>query len=545
MKNLHNTIVENLMRFSPKNLDVNQLKKFLTEQDIDYIERWKTEKAALDAFRQWETAVQNEGRTKLVKTNAYKDVTNDPTIVPVFFWNNFVTIDSMKNADTVKQQIDAALEKLTQQGVNLQDPSINISIISRASQAPASTGPNKDDNTGKKRIDHDYNGLLKFDAAGNVTPESKAAFVAKQKSDPQFGNKILAQKRGDAAANYIKSKGIKANITITPEIHPTDRSFIINAQVAGKEKYIAPISLPDMEIKIKLVAEWVVAPVWSMRDQEVAVFPKFYYSVNWKSTNGLGGSVVTMDDNNSGDNLNNSRWMQKKELEIVAKTGTGPDVARNRNPLQANKSSNFAGAAGEAQIDRRDNFLLGTGHFASKWIWEHVTNGASKTISELTGFNLGSWLSSTAATLGVTKDVAVETGQNMIHKFYGKLLLTPEQKLNAEKDPKALASYEKYGMGIADLKKDLEAYGDLNKIKSAAPGTKVSIEKTINLQDLATAMVAAGVPGVSAELSTDPKFWSEAAWFDSTVTPPKYGISLKENPNFFAGATFNKTPINK
>lgn len=507
MKNLQNTIVENFMRFSPKNLDVNQLKKFLTEQDINYIERWKNEKAAIDAFRQWESEVQNEGRTKLVKTNAYKDVTNDPTIVPVSFWNNFVTIDSMTNADAVKQQIDAALEKLTQQGVNLEDPTINISIISRATSPIASTMPNSKENTGKKRIDHDYNGLLKFDANGNITPASKAEFDKKQQTDPQWGNKILAQKRGEAASNYIKSKGIKAKITVTPEINAERREFVINAQVAGKEKYIAPITLPDMEIKIKLVAEWVVSEVWSLTGgKPVAVFPKFYYSVNWTATNGMAGSIITMDDNNSGDNLNNTRWMRKAELF---------KLSSDRNPLQANKSSNYAGSFGDAQNDRRTNFLLGTGHFAGNmgsYVWEQLTNGASKTISQLSGFNMTQWLTSTSNTLGVTGDINIQTSQSTMHTFYAKYLDTPEL---------------------------------IQKAQSAVPSLKFSFEKTINLQDLATAAAAAGFPNVSAEISTDSKFWTGAAWFDSTVTPPTYGISLKENPNFFAGATFSKTPIGK
>lgn len=507
MKNLHNTIVENFMRFSPKNLDVNQLKKFLTEQDIDYIERWKTEKAAIDAFRQWESEVRNDGRVKLVKTNAYKDVTEEPIIVPVSFWNNFVTIDSMTNADAVKQQIDKVLETLTQQGVNLQDPAINISIISRATPPVASTSPSSKENTGKKRIDHDYNGVLKFDAAGNVTPESKAEFNKKQQSDPQWGNKILAQKRGEAAANYIKSKGIKANITVTPEINAARREFVINAQVAGKEKYIAPITLPDMEIKIKLVAEWVVSGLWSMTgNRPVAVLPNFYYRVDWTATNGQAGNIVTWDDNNSGDNLNRSRWMRKSELF---------KLTYDRNPLQANKSSNYAGSFGEAQNDRRTNFLLGTGHFAgyaASLVWEHLTNGASKTISQLSGFNMTQWLTSTSNIVGVTGDVTIQTSSSTMHTFYGRLLTTPEE---------------------------------IKKAESVVGSTKVVFEKTINLQDLATAAAAAGLSNVSAEISTDPKFWLGAAWFDSTVTPPRYGISLKENPNFFAGATFSKTPIGK
>ena len=513
MKNLHNTIVENFMRFSPKNLDVNQLKKFLTEQDINYIERWKTEKEALDAFRKWESAVRNEGRVKLVKTNAYKDVTNEPTRIPVSFWNNFVTIDSMTNADSIKQLIDDALAKLTQQGVNLEDPAINISIISRATSPIASTMPNSKENTGKKRIDHDYNGLLKFDANGNVTPASKAEFNKKQQADQQWGNKILAQKRGEAASNYIKSKGIKANIKVTPEINAERREFVINAQVAGKEKYIAPITLPDMEIKIKLVAEWVVSGIWSMTgDKPVALLPNFYYSVNWTATNGMAGSIITMDDNNSGNNLNNSRWMQKNELF---------NLKWDRNPLQANKSSNYAGTFGDAQNDSRSNFLLGTGHFAGGerggWsaassVWEQLTNGASKTVSQLSGFNMKQWLTSTSNTVGVTGDVSVQTSSFSIHSFYGRLLTTAEE---------------------------------VQKAKSAVGSTKVLFEKTINLQDLATAAAAAGIANVSGEMSTDPKFWMGAAWYDSTVTPARYGTSLKENPNFFVGATFNKTPIGK
>ena len=507
MKNLHNTIVENFMRFSPKNLDVNQLKKFLTEQDINYIERWKTEKEALDNFRKWESAVRNEGRVKLVKTNAYKDVTEEPERVQVSFWNNFVTIDSMTNPDVVKQEIDAVLEKLTQQGVDLQNPAINISIISRATPEVASTMPSSREKTGKKRIDHDYNGLLKFDANGNITPASKAEFDKKQQADQQWGNKILAQKRGEAASNYIKSKGIKANITVTPEINAERREFVINAQVAGKEKYIAPITLPDMEIKIKLVAEWVVSGIWSMTgNKPVAVFPKFYYSVNWTATNGMAGSIITMDDNNSGNNLNNSRWMQKNELF---------NLKWDRNPLQANKSSNYAGTFGDAQNDSRTNFLLGTGHFAgyaASSVWEQLTNGASKTVSQLSGFNMKQWLTSTSNTVGVTKDINVQTSSSSFHSFYGRLLTTAEE---------------------------------VQKAQSAVGSTKVLFEKTIKLQDLATAAAAAGVANVSGEMSTDPKFWTGAAWYDSTVTPARYGMSLKENPNFFVGATFNKTPIGK
>ncbi len=531
MKNLQNTIVENFMRFSPKNLDVNQLKKFLTEQDIDYIERWKNEKAAMDAFRQWETEVANEGRTKLIKTNAYKDVTNEPLRIPVSFWNNFVTIDSMSNAAEVKAEIDKALETLKEQGVNLDDPAINIKIVSRASKAIASTTPNTKDNTGKKRIDHDYNGLLKFDAAGNITPDSKAEFDTKQKSDPQWGNKILAQKRGDAAANYIKSKGIKTNITVLPEITDNERSFVITAQTVGQEKYIAPMSLPDMTIKITLKAEWTVSKLWSLAgNTPVGTYPTFYYGIEWTNSNNVGGSVRTQDDNNSGDNLNNSRWMSKSELLTVAKTGKGPAVSPERNPLQANKSSNFAGSPGQAQNDRRDNFLAGTGHFANKsvtnYVWGELTNGASKLVSQVTGFNLSSWLSSTSTAMGVTSDASVTTGQSSAHTFFGKLLASTDEinRMDAEAKP---------------------YYGDLAKAQSAAPGTKVSIEKTINLQEFAAAAAAAGIQGVSAAMSTDPKFWTEAAWFDATVNPPTFGISLKENKNFFAGADFSKSPISK
>ncbi len=529
MKNLEQIIVENLIRFRPKNLDSSELKKFLTEQDLDFVERWKNEKAAIDLFRKWESEVANDGRTKLVKANGYKDVTGEPIIVPVSFWNNFVTIDSMNNADQVKKQLDDVLTVLQQQGVNLEDPTINIKIVSRATSPVASTAPSSKENTGKKRIDHDYNGLLKFDANGNVTPESKAAFAEKQKADPQWGNKILAQKRGDAAANYIKAKGIKANITIVPEINAPRREFVISAKVAGKEKYIAPLKLPDMTTKIILNAEWVVTELWSMGDKIPVTIPTFYYRIEWSNTNGQSGWAMTQDKNNSPGELNDSRWMRKQELEIVAKTGTGPPVARNRNPLQANHSSNFAGSPGEAQTYRKTIFMAGSGYFAgqgavSNVLWD-LSNGASKLVSQITGFNLGSWLSSTSATMGATSDISIEyPGQ--IYSLFGRKLASAERinGMNADSKP---------------------YYGDLAKAKAAAPGTKVSIEKTINLQELAAAAAASGYKGVSAELSTDPKFWSEAAWFDSTVTPPTYGIDLKQNPKFFEGATFSKTPINK
>jgi hypothetical protein len=521
MKNLEKTIVENFMRFYPKNLDTNLLKKFLTEQD-DFIRRWENEKAAMDAFRAWETTLANEGRTKLVKTNAYKDVLGDPAIVPVSFWNNFVTIDSMTNADAVKQQIDAVLEKLTQQGVNLEDPSLNIDIISRATAPPASVAPSSKENTGKKQIDHNYNGLLKFDANGNVTPESKAAFDAKQKTDPQWGNKILAQKRGDAAAEYIKSKGIKAKVTVKPEINAERREFVITAKVAGKEKYIAPLLMPDMTIKLTVKAEWIVSGVASMLKKSTALMPKFFYMIEWQTNDKVrpfGGSIKTQEDGRAGmGDTGNSSWMRKKELFTIAsgkQLSYSASTGGYRNPLQANKSSNYAGTAGDKQNDAILNYLLGTGHFGGNGAyvsWNELQNGASKLSAAATGFNFASWLTSTSNALKITSDVQVEISNGYGEAFYGRELTTPEE---------------------------------IQQAQAAVASTKINIEKTINLRDLAAAAAAAGIGNVSAEVSTDPKFWSGAGWYDATVTPPKYGISLKENPNFFADATFSKTSINK
>jgi hypothetical protein len=523
MKNLEKTLVENLMRFYPKNLDPNLLKKFLTEQD-DYIRRWENEKAALDAFRAWETAVRSEGRVKLIKTNAYKDATGEPKTVLVSFWNNFVTIDSMTDSNSVKQEIDNVLAQLQQQGVNLEDPTLKIDIISRASQAPASVAPSSRDNTGKKRIDHDYNGLLKFDANGNVTPESKAAFDAKQKTDPQWGNKILAQKRGDAAANYIKSKGVKSKITITPEIHPTERSFIITAKVAGKEKYVAPLNLPDMQIKMVLKAEWIVSGVSSMTQRRTALMPKFYYRVEWQTTgdkmSSQGGSIRTEEDNTSslGDE-GFSRWMKKREFAALAAGRPAQSYSRegnDRNPLQANKSGGYGdNVFGRAQSDAIRNYMLGTGHFGPKSInqvWIQLTNGASKLVAAATGFTFSQWFTSTSAALGVTGDVNVETTPSTGNSFYGRELTTD---------------------------------AEIKEAQAKVASTNISIEKTITLQELADAAVKGGISDVSVEISKAPNFWTGAAWYDATVTPPTYGISLKENPNFFADATFNTTPINK
>jgi len=159
--------------------------------------------------------------------------------------------------------------------------------------------------------------------------------------------------------------------------------------------------------------------------------------------------------------------------------------------------------------------MLGTGHFGPKSInqvWIQLTNGASKLVAAATGFTFSQWFTSTSAALGVTGDVNVETTPSTGNSFYGRELTTD---------------------------------AEIKEAQAKVASTNISIEKTITLQELADAAVKGGISDVSVELSKAPNFWTGAAWYDATVTPPKYGISLKENPNFFADAQFNTTPINK
>ena len=242
--NFEKILAENLIRFGVKNLDITQLRRFLTEQDqASLIQALKDEGETYKMFRAWEQ--QTSGLVKLVKTFGYRTIAPEQKDVTVPFFNNFVTIDQgSPNPAAMKLEIDKVLDELKQLGANLTSPSTTIDIISTATEAPAGANIDKAAGAaGRKIIDHDYAGLIKFAANGTVTPESKTAFDAKQKSDLQWGNKILAQKRGESAKAYIESKGVKAKVTIIPKIVPVSegRKFQIVAKVKGQEKFIMTI----------------------------------------------------------------------------------------------------------------------------------------------------------------------------------------------------------------------------------------------------------------------------------------------------------------
>jgi hypothetical protein len=506
MKNLEKTLLENILRFGAKNLNTELIKPLLYEQ-TDYVLRWEQEKAAADAFRAWENENRDSGRVKLVKTNGYKPAMSREIIVPATFWNNFVTIDSMTNSAEIKQQIDQVLETLQQQGANLDDPTLDINIISRATSPVASITPNPKDNTGKKQIDHNYNGLLKFDANGNVTPESKAAFDAKQKTDPQWGNKILAQKRGDAAANYIKSKGIKAKVTVVPEINADRREFVITARTIGKEKFVAPLNAPDIKLTLKIGATWVVSPAKNIGGAASAyILPLFTYYGSLTTSTGVKIDFRVEDTNKGGYNADNDglRWLRKQELYKMT-------TSYERNPLYA-RGGNGDGTEGGQRIRA---FFGGCGYFdqrSASYVVELITQGAGKLISTMTGFNAIEWLNQSSKIVDVTKDVSFNIEQFRGIDFYGKLI-TPEE---------------------------------VAKYQQLCSQTSKTVEQTYNLQQLASAAAASGIAPVSTEISKYPKFWTNAEWMDATTTPVTSGSNLVKNIGFFQGIDqFNTSPINK
>jgi hypothetical protein len=508
MSTFEKTLLENLIRFSPKNLSIDTIKPLLWEQ-ADYVERWKTDTAVKAAFTQWENEISRTGAVKLVKTNEFKPVINDPVEIPATFWNNFVTIDGgMANPNELKQEIDRAIANLQTQGANLQDPNLIITIDSMATESGASVTPNTEDNTGKSRIDHDYNGLLKFAANGVVTPESKAAFDANQQKDLQFGNKILAQKRGDSAAAYIRSKGIKAKIQVNPIIKAQTRGFVIKAQVIGKEKFVAPLVLPDIKLTLKVGATWKVMPATQLGGQSSAyIFPEFTYYGTLTTSTGVNIKFNVEDPNKGGQNANDTglRWLTGGEL---LKMSTYNQT--ERNPLFA-RSGQGDGANG----DRLRTFFAGCGHFdarSANLVVELITQGAGKLIASLTQFNAINWLKTTSKSVGVTKDASYDLEQNRGVNFWGKLI----------------------------SKEEVSRYTGLTA------GTAKYVEQTFNLQQLAAAAVASGITPASEAPSIDVRYWTTAGWFDATTNPSTYGINLTKNPGFFQDIRqFNMTPITK
>ena len=508
MSTFEKTLLENLIRFSPKNLSINAIKPLLWEQ-ADYVERWKTDTAVKAAFTQWESEIRNSGAVKLVKTNEFKPIANDPEIIPATFWNNFVTIDSgMANPDALKQEIDDSIAKLQAQGANLQDPNLIITIDSMATKWVASAAPNPKDNTGKARIDHDYNGLLKFAANGAVTPESKAALDVKQQKDLQYGNLILAQKRGDSAAAYIRSKGIKAKIQVNPIINAPTRGFVIKAQVIGKEKFVAPLILPDIKLTLKVGAAWTVVPLKQAGGQASAfIYPTFTYYGTLTTTTGVSITFKVEDTNKGGYSADNTglRWLTGGELLKMATYNQ-----TERNPLFA-RSGQGDGANG----DRLRTFFAGCGHFdakAANLVVELITQGAGKLVTALTQFNAINWLKTTSKTVGVTKDASYDLEQNRGVNFWGKLI----------------------------SKEEVSQYTGLTA------GTAKYVEQTFNLQQLAAAAVASGITPASEAPSIDVRYWTTAGWFDATTNPSTYGTGLAKNPGFFQDIRqFNMTPITK
>jgi hypothetical protein len=517
MKTFEQTLLENLIRFQPKNINTNIFRKFLLEQDgMDFVRNWEYDNAVRAEKNKWETEVRNTGANKLVKMFGYNKVTSEDLKVSATFWNNFVTLDGgAPNADAVKKQMDNVLNMLQQQGANLQDPKVEITIQATATAPPASIYPAKNDNTGKTKIDHDYNGLLKFDANGKVTPESAAKFKEKQTADDQWGNDILARKRAESVANYIKSKGIKANIKVLPPLlKQPKREFIISARTVGTEKFIAPMTSPDIQITINLGVGYQLTNPYGgqMLNKDYPVYgnvlPTFGYTIQIK-TPGVAGRTLSAKSANIG-------WLTTREAYMLSH----PDQSKNagtepiawRNPLRAKIGSE------DQKFDPASIFLGGCGYFtysAARAIIDEsgILNGASAIVKNLINWDYTSWLKQSNQALGIKGDINILFSSNSGESCMGKIIESTE---------------------------------DLAKVKSTIPSLTQRFSKTFNLSELAQAAAAAGVKGVSPTFSTDLEYWQSAAWLDTTTTPATYGLSVSKNPNFFKDVQkVVQTPLEK
>lgn len=482
--NFEKILAENLLRFGVKNLDKTQLHRFLIEQDqASLIQALKNDAATYKMFKDWET--QTQGLVRLVKTYGYRTIEPRVKDVTVPFFNNFVTIDqgSPKPA-AMKAAIDKVLDELKQAGANLDSPETTIDIISTATILPA--GANIDKGAaaaGRKTIDHNY----------GLSGDIKTALDAKQKSDPQWGNKILAQKRGESARDYILSKGIKAKITITTKIVPVEegRKFQIVAKVKGQEKFVAPINIPTPTITLTfemspgLVSRAAAGRHGGGADDYKVDVPVFSVEYSVTSNIGINANNTTIQGRAGA----NRGWGDMYIIQNSLKRGWNWNTSMNDyymgsgNPFMAFSKDevegieNATGYISQQQSNvAPDVFLSSIGHF---------TTGQA--------YQISTQLRSAISPLGI-KLLGVDIS-GVVNGF-ASFLKTPDW--------------------LSQFKSKESQYSIARKTV------------TVTLDQL----VAAG--GGSPELSTDVKYWGQAVYYDATQTPPTYG-PIAKNPTFLDG----------
>jgi hypothetical protein len=230
--NLERILAENLLRFGGKNLNKQLfVYKYLLEQSDKQaaaIELLKAQGDAYNQFVKWQNMVSTDYKNViLTKSQEFVPFNPEPIVLEDAFYNNFVTLEKgVKNSKALKTALDGMITKLKEQGVklNVGNGKTMIEIVSTATPPAASTGPRAKDFPGgtvpatHKKLDHDYGGNLKYDAAGKPTPES----IEWAKTN---GNEYLARARGESVKTYLQEKGVMAIITVVPLINQENDNF--------------------------------------------------------------------------------------------------------------------------------------------------------------------------------------------------------------------------------------------------------------------------------------------------------------------------------
>jgi hypothetical protein len=579
--NLERILAENLLRFGGKNLNKQLfVYKYLLEQSDKQaaaIELLKAQGEAYEIFQNWQREVNQEyGNIILTKTLEYVPINQEPITIDDKFYNNFVTLETgVKDPEAIKAKLDNMIETLKQQGANMTNPKTVIEILSTASPSPASTKPNPDDfpsGTVPKthtKIDHTYGGQLTYDKVGKPTPES----IAWAKTN---GNEFLAKQRGESVKKYLQEKGVEATITVVALTGQPERVFKITAKQEGTRKVITPIGVPDIQWECGFSAQLKIAwdidfsemirtqknhieamyqevrtnqqgaylgTGFKMAEPDPAKFPdknSKEYQVEYLFLNGgvkrgsslpylavyglpQGELYITYTGgwslgNSSGELPNLQMKMLSGDAAIAyidsevanAKSTDVPTVSKRTYPLQdlnanyvggkkglfvtnmpnkgvdtGNQSSGdlvSRGAVGVAGIDEGGR-LNTTGHtYRGQLIYAQLTNAASPLFAQLTGTDV-------AAELVKIKDAAQTIRKEHGTYYFGQ-------------DSNAKAKYD----AILAMKINAGGKGDL--------------------KDLIKAAVAAGLPGVSETISTDPQYWQRAYYMDFTK-PGRFGFPTR------------------
>ena len=453
-----------------------------------------------------------------------------------YFYNNFVTLElGVKDSKTLKTKLDNLITELETAGAKLDNPKTIIEIVSTATPDPASTGPNPADFPGKvvpathKKLDHNYGGNLKYDAAGKVTAESKEWARTN-------GNEFLAKQRGESAKKYLESKGVKASIIVKAVTNETikTREFQITAKQQGTEKVINPIGVPDIE--------------WS-------------YSVSVSA--GLGPSndnMGTKDDYESALAVQQLLQSDPEEYKKKYPYGFDPRVVRFSVGAGGSLGPMTGVIPRDASIDAKREAMAKPGNKLAAALAAVRKGGMNPAYGVYEGFfklqpsSLQAQSFSIAGAGGGTAESAGEVGPFL--SSVGHFLSGEEIVANFQNIVSPLVA-QLVKTNIADkiydmIAADRAAY-DINKFYSTMEPVKSAYDKVFNLsfnvsakgnlQDLVTAAVAAGIQGVSATKSKDPEYWNNAYFFDYTTKNanglPSYGKLDKTNAAaFFAGAGF-------